>query len=120
MNTKTIITSFIAALLLAARASACDLCGCVTPQLEIVHEKSYGFYAGVAEQFTHFGTERFDGVKQPNPAGEYIDSSITQIVVGASFLENRIALQVSLPIIYRSFQRQLGFDIDHGHVPGLG
>ncbi len=107
-------------LLTAASGLACDLCGCYTPTLEVAHAKSYGFYAGAAEQFTHFGTERLDGVKQPNPAGEYIDSSITQLVAGATFLDNRAALQLNVPLIYRSFQRQLGFGIDRGHVSGLG
>lgn len=105
---------------IAAPAFACDLCGCYTPTLEVAHEKSYGLYGGVAEQFTHFGTERLDGVKQPNPAGEFIDSSITQFVVGASFFQNRVGVQLSVPYIYRDFQRQLGFGIDRGHVDGLG
>ncbi|MDR3404202.1 MAG: hypothetical protein P4L99_17015 [Chthoniobacter sp.] len=104
----------------AASTYACDLCGCYTPTLEVAHEKTWGLYGGAAEQFTHFGTERLDGAKQPNPAGEYIDSSITQFVVGASFLQNRVGVQLSVPLIYRSFQRQLGFGIDRGHVSGLG
>lgn len=103
-----------------ARTAACDLCGCYTPPLDIVHEKPYSFYAGMTEQFTHFGTERLDGVKQPNPAGEYIDSSITQFVLGLSFLDNRVGVQLGIPIIDRSFRRQLGFGIDSGHVAGLG
>jgi hypothetical protein len=107
-------------LTVSGSAMACDLCGCYTPTLEVVHEKSYGFYAGVTEQFTDFNTERLDGAKQPNPAGEYIHSSITQFVVGASFLNNRLGVQLSVPLIYRAFQRQLGFDIDRGHVSGLG
>jgi hypothetical protein len=115
--TFAILTSSI---LLAAAAQACDLCGCYMPRLEVAHEQPFGFYAGVAEQFTHFGTERFNGVKQPNPAGEYIDSSNTQIVLGATFLQNRVGLQLSVPLIYRSYQRLLGFDIDRGHVSGLG
>ncbi len=51
----------------AASTYACDLCGCYTPTLEVAHEKSWGLYGGAAEQFTHFGTERLDGAKQPNP-----------------------------------------------------
>ncbi len=31
-----------------------------------------------------------------------------------------MSVQISVPLIYRSFQRQLGFDIDRGHVSGLG
>lgn len=119
---KSFPTILISTLVLSSAPliHACDLCGCYTPTLQVVHEKPYGFYAGVAEQFTHFGTERLDGVKQSNPAGEYIDSSITQFVVGATFLQNRAGLQLSVPLIYRSFQRQLGFGIDRGHDTGIG
>jgi len=99
---------------------ACDLCGCYNQPLNIEHEKPYSIYAGMDEQFTRFGTERLDGVKQPNPAGEYIDSSITQFVAGISFLDNRVGVQLGVPIIYRSFQRQRGFGIDSGHVSGIG
>jgi hypothetical protein len=116
---QTIFVSILS-ILAAASVAACDLCGCYNCPLDVVHEKPFSIYAGVAEQFTHFGTDRMDGVKQPNPAGEYIDSSITQVVIGASFLDNRFGLQVSVPLIYRSFQRQLGFAIDRGHVSGLG
>ena len=110
----------ILSLSISSRLQACDLCGCYTPTLEVAHENPYGFYGGVAEQFTHFGTERYNGDKQPNPAGEFIDSSITQIVVGATFFDNRFGVQLNVPLIYRSFQRQLGFDIDRGHLQGLG
>ena len=120
MKSLKLLLPFIIVISAAAPALACDLCGCYTPQLEVAHARPFGFYAGVAEQFTHFGTERLDGVKQANPAGEYLDSSITQIVVGASFLDNRVGLQLSVPLIYRAFQRRLGFAIDRSHVSGLG
>src|SRR5476649_1720807 len=103
--------------------NACDLCGCYTPQLDAtVPEGSSGIYAGVAEQFTHFGTDRFDGHKVSNPTGEYLDSSITQLVVGSSlpFFDQRFGLQLSLPIIDRDFRRPKGFAIDSGNVFGIG
>jgi hypothetical protein len=102
---------------------ACDLCGCYTPQLDAtVPEGSSGIYAGVAEQFTHFGTDRFDGHKVSNPTGEYLDSSITQLVVGSSlpFFDDRFGLQLGLPIINRDFKRPKGFAIDSGDVFGIG
>jgi hypothetical protein len=99
---------------------ACDLCGCYTPRLEVTPEKSYGFYAGASEQFTHFGTDRMNGREVGNPTGQYLDSSNTQVVLGATFLDNRFGLQVNVPLIYRSFQRPEGFDIEHGHESGLG
>jgi hypothetical protein len=104
----------------ASRAFACDLCGCYTPRLEVVHEKPFAFYVAVAEQFTHFGTDRLNGNKVENPTGQYLDSSITQAVIGATFLQSRAGLQLSVPYIYRSFKRPEGFDIEHGHESGLG
>ena len=65
---------------LTTRLLACDLCGCYTPRLEVVHEKSSGFYAGIAEQFTHFGTDRFNGDEVDNPTDQHLDSSITQVI----------------------------------------
>ncbi|MCE9609327.1 MAG: hypothetical protein K8R23_03770 [Chthoniobacter sp.] len=99
---------------------ACDLCGCYTPRLEVVHTNSPSFFAGVGEQFTHFGTVRVDGRDVGNPTGQYLDSSITQFVLGARFLENRIGLQLNIPLIYRSYERPNGFATERGHESGLG
>ena len=54
------------------------------------------------EQFTHFGTLQEDGHKVPNDANQSLDSSITQLLLGYNFNE-RFGLQVSVPIIHRSF-----------------
>lgn len=110
----------IVSLSAAAPAFACDLCGCYTPRLEVVREKSYAFFAGVGEQFTHFGTVRVDGREVGNPTGQYLDSSNTQLVVGATFFENRFGVQLNVPLIYRSYKRPEGFEIERGHVSGLG
>ena len=77
------------------------------------------FYGAVSEQFTHFGTLQLDGNEVANPADQYLDSSITQLVGGYSF-GRRFALQVNVPLIYRSFSRPEGFTIDRGTVSGLG
>lgn len=103
-----------------APVSACDFCGCYTPRIEVVHAKSLSFFAGVGEQFTHFGTVRVDGRDVGNPTGQFLDSSITQFVLGARFLENRIGLQLNVPLIYRSYERPVGFATDRGHESGLG
>ena len=105
---------------LIARTSACDLCGCYLPPQEITHKQPFSFYAGVSEQFTHFGTLQFNDHKIANPAGQFLDSSITQLVVGTSFLENRLSLQINVPLIYRSFKRPEGFETDRGTESGLG
>ncbi len=114
-------------------ARACDLCGCYTPQLESIvdpnaaldpqahgkHVWPDGFYVASAEQFTHFGTVQVDGEEVANPTGQYLDSSITQLVAGYSFTP-RFGLQVNVPLIYRSFERPKGLEIDRGTESGLG
>src|SRR5204863_4887500 len=116
---------------------ACDLCGCYTPQMDAIAEpdvSAFGptgpvavergnwlshVYVAIAEQFTHFGTLQLDGSEIDNPTGQYLDSSITQLVAGYSF-NSRFALQINLPLIYRSFERPEGFTIDRGTESGLG
>lgn len=106
---------------------ACDLCGCFTPQLEAMPDMeamaspswAAGFYGAVVQQFTHFGTLQFDGEEVDNPTGQYLNSSITQLVAGYS-INNRFALQINVPIIYREFERPEGFAIDRGTESGLG
>ncbi len=119
-----------------AKAPACDLCGCYTPQLEAMPqtatETPFGQPAGmvmqswrdrlflaIGEQFTYFNTVQIDGRAAANPSDQYLASSITQFVAGYSFT-SRFALQVNVPFIYRSFQRPEGFVIDHGTESGLG
>jgi hypothetical protein len=78
-----------------------------------------GFFAGAAEQFTHFGTLQLDGQKVDNEVGQWLDSSIAQAFVGYNFTK-RFGVQFNLPIIHREFKRPEGFEIDRGHVFGLG
>jgi hypothetical protein len=119
----------------SSATQACDLCGCYTPQLEAIsildpnaaldpqshgrHTWPDGFYVAVAEQFTHFGTVQVDGEEVANPTGQYLDSSITQLVAGYS-ITSRLGLQINAPFIYRSFERPEGFEIDRGTESGLG
>jgi hypothetical protein len=108
-------------------SQACDLCGCYTPQLEAMPgmepagSKSWwnGFYGAVGEQFTHFGTVLVDGQEVSNPTGQYENSSITQLVAGYT-INDRFALQLNIPLIYREFKRPEGFAIDRGTESGLG
>ena len=105
---------------------ACDLCGCYTPQTNAMTAESpylpawmTGIYGAIAEQFTSFGTLQFEGREIDNPTGQYLNSSISQVVAGYN-LTNHFALQVNIPIIYRDFKRPEGFEIDRGNVSGLG
>jgi hypothetical protein len=130
-----IATLAFACLLPPVAMLGCDLCGCYTPQLMATSvvdpnaaldpqadaKRSWpdGFYVAVAEQFTHFGTVQLDGREVANPTGQYLDSSITQIVAGYS-INSRFAIQLNAPFIYRAFERPEGFAIDRGTESGLG
>ena len=78
-----------------------------------------GWYAAVGEQFSRFATVQVDGREVSNPTGQYENSSITQLVAGYS-INDRFALQLGIPLIYREFKRPEGFAIDHGTVGGPG
>ncbi|NJD61501.1 MAG: transporter [Deltaproteobacteria bacterium] len=98
-------------------AVACDLCA-IYRATEAKTTKP-GFSAGVYEQYTRFGTLRDGGKKVDNEADQFLDSSITQLLLGYRFNE-RIGVQVNVPYIHRSFKRPEGGAIDEGTVSGIG
>jgi hypothetical protein len=97
---------------------ACDLCS-VYAANEARGEIGQGALVGVAEQFTHFGTLQEDGRRVPNNANQFLDSSITQILVGYHFNE-QLGVQFNAPIILRSFRRAEGGGLDRGSETGFG
>lgn len=99
------------------RAVACDICAIYTATEQ--GEARTGFRFAVAEQYTHFGTERRDGTTITLPATEYADSAITQFVLGYG-LTPRLNLQLSIPYVARSFRRIEGHVIETGSENGLG
>ena len=98
--------------------SACDLCA-VYSAAEAHGEIGRGVFAGVAEQYTRFGTMQEDGHKVPNEVNQWMDSYITQIFAGYNF-NSRVGVQLNLPFIVRSFKRPEGFAIDRGNESGIG
>src|SRR5947209_1733515 len=127
MGTARILCFAVVVALLPSLARGCDLCGCFTPQMETspgfaltpLLPGSAGFYAAVAEKFTHFATTQQDGQEVPNPTGQYMDSWITQVVAGYT-INTRFSVQLNVPLIYRDFKRPEGFNIQEGTVSGLG
>src|SRR5262245_64793012 len=91
---------------MAARVGACDLCSVYSVH-QARGEIGKGFFAGTAEQFTHFGTLQDDSKEVTNEVGQYLNSSISQVFVGYNFTE-RIGVQFNLPVIYRWFKRPEG------------
>jgi len=118
--TKTLLFTLAASAAMLSTSDACDLCGCYTPSHEAVQTSTTGLYLGTAEQFTSFGSLKYNGHAVSNPSGQYVDSSITQFVLGDSFLDHRLGIQLNVPYLYRSYRRPEGFDIAHGVVSGLG
>jgi hypothetical protein len=101
----------------AGAAGACDICAIYTAtELQQVRT---GLQLGVAEQFTDFGTLQRDGEEVANPAGENLDSSITQFIVGYR-LHPRLGLQANVPLISRHYRRFTAAGIESGDSTGVG
>jgi hypothetical protein len=96
------LATLVAALGSARTAAACDICAVYTATE--LGESRIGPRAGVAVQYSHFGTLQDGGEEVPNPEGESIDSVITQIVLGYQ-VAPRVGVQLNLPLISRSFDR---------------
>jgi hypothetical protein len=112
------IICLIAVLQFSGAAVACDLCA-VYRSMEAKSSK-HGFNLGVFEQYTHFGTLQLDGTKVDDPAGQVLDSSITQFIFGYQS-KHDIGVQVNMPYINRSFRRADGAGgIDKATESGLG
>ena len=114
---KTITITSLVAAVAAGRLAACDCCPVYCPAGGRCGER--GFFLGATEQFTHFGTLQLDGRKVDNEVGQWLDSSIAQAIVGYNFNE-WAGVQLNVPFIHREFKRPEGFNIDRGHVSGLG
>jgi hypothetical protein len=97
---------------------ACDLCRVYNAPLAhgIIEQ---GFHLALSEQFTHYGTLQEESRRVPNEARQFMDSSISQAVIGYHF-NDRFGVQFNLPIIHRSFRRAEGSEIDKGAESGLG
>jgi hypothetical protein len=114
-----IFISTVLAAVIAQPAWSCDICAIYSAS-QARGETGHGPFAGVAEQFTYFGTVQVDGEKVPNPSGQYMDSSISQVYAGYNF-SDWLGLQFNLPVIYRSFKRPDGLGgIDTGTESGIG
>ena len=100
-------------------APACDTCGCFVPTESVRPLHSASWFAGVGEQFTYFGNDQLNSQRVSNPTGQYLASSITQIISGYR-ITDRFSVQLSLPLLYRQYKRPDGFDIQRGTVAGLG
>lgn len=100
--------------------AACDLCLPPPPPgtpLEELLEP--GFQMSVSEQLTYFGTLTRDGREVPNPEGQRLLSSTTQLQLSYN-VSRAVAVQVALPYHHRSFRRTSATGVEDGTVSGLG
>lgn len=95
------------------RLRACDLCSVYAAQEAQGGGK--GFFGGVAEQYTDFGTFQSEGHTVSNPDGESFSSLSSQVFAGYNFNE-RFGVQFNLPIIYRAYRK----DGASGSEAGIG
>jgi hypothetical protein len=116
---KTFLTFilFFTSLFGAMRISACDICGCGMPNHP--WDPRRGVFFGATEQFTGFNTIQVNGREIGNDADQFLDSSNTQLFVGYNFTP-RIGMQFNIPLIYRSFRRTAGDEIETGVESGIG
>ena len=96
---------------------ACDVCAVYT--IEELGELRLGPRIAVSEQFTRFGTLMDESEKAPNPAGEFLDSSITQVVAGWRFAD-WVDAQIAIPILHRKWRRRFDGGIQEQSRTGLG
>ncbi len=96
---------------------ACDVCAIYTATE--MRESRAGVFAGMAEQYTTYDTLQNNGHEVPNPAGERLNSSITQFIGGYTFTP-WLAAQVNLPLIVRDYRRQEAQGVVNGNETGVG
>jgi hypothetical protein len=105
-----------ALLLRAAPSVGCDVCAIYTATE--VSQGRTGFRAGLGQQFTRYLTEQVNGEEIPS-FGEYLNSSITQFVLGYQFTD-RFGLQLNIPFIARTFRRLEDGRLERGDSIGAG
>src|SRR6185503_972802 len=119
MNLKSpLLTLLPCVCWLPVRLFACDLCSVYNAPLAhgVVEQ---GFHLAISEQFSHYGTLQFESEEVPNEADQYLDSSVSQVVLGYHFTD-RIGIQFNMPVIHRSFRRVEGGEVEKGTESGLG
>jgi hypothetical protein len=103
---------------LAARsAAACDLCAIYTAT--VMHEHKTGPWIGLAQQYTSFNTLKDGDETIDNDNSEWLQSSITQIVLGWA-VHPRVGIQLNIPVISREFRRFHDGEIERDDEDGLG
>jgi hypothetical protein len=100
-------------------AFACDLCAIYAAN-QARAEIGRGPFFGVAEQYTRFATVQVDGHRIFDASHQYMDSAVSQVYAGYN-INQRLGLQFTAPLIYRSYKRpDSAGGIERGTESGLG
>ena len=117
-TSKTVSAAFLLAFAACHQVFGCELCAIYSAN-HGMGAADRGWFTGAAEQFTTFGSMQLGGTEVANPAGQRIESSTTQFVLGYSF-NDHFSLQANIPYIHRSFRRPGANGIEEGSESGLG
>lgn len=98
-------------------SAACDVCAIYTGTM--MQQDKTGVWLGVAEQYSDFGSIRRDGDHVPNPHGEWLRSSTTQLAAGYAFTP-WLGVQAVVPLISREYRRLEEGGETRGDSSGLG
>ena len=115
MSFKKCIYLLVFLICIPSWSFCCDLCGCFIPKNTLAK----GFLLGVAEQYSSLSDLSLDGETLINPNNQYMNSSYTQLFANYHFNE-KTALQLNVPLIYRSFQRPENGALTRGTESGIG
>ena len=112
----TLVFAFAIDVLVARPTLACDICALHTST--VLDPPRPGFSIHLTEQYTSFNTYKAtDG--RSLPVDEWLQSSITNVVVGYGFVKP-FRVELTAPFINREFYRLKDQAIDRGDVSGLG
>ena len=98
-------------------AQACDMHAIYVGTLQ--QQSRTGVYLGLSERYTEFSDVRHDGESVPNNSGEWIHSSVTQLVLGYAFTP-QLSVMSTVPLISRDFRSVEDGIATTGNVGGLG
>ena len=104
-------------LVTVSSALACDLCPCEFEPLSL--DGGLRWHAGIREQYTDMSRLQNSGHGIANPAGQYLHSSITQLIAGYDFTP-KFGATLNIPYIHRTFRRAAEGAIESGTESGFG
>ena len=108
---------FVVMLARPGPSAACDICA-IYNATEVLETRT-GWNTGVGQQYSHLTTLKLNDETVDNTTGERLNSSITQLLLGYT-VHPRVGVQLSVPIISRTFHRIENDVLVPGDETGIG